>query len=131
MGAAPMDELLDGLYQSHRLLLVLAAVGYFAYWTRSRLSLPRHAHVTAAASLLVGVAVLLMTPPDAPVNNEPLGWVKKGAMLAVFPALVYFFFLFTGAPPAPDQHLDGAAAACHTCGSAPGAGRICPDCSAR
>lgn len=124
-----MDDILHGVYQSHRLLLVLAALGYFAYWTRTRFWLPRYAHVMAAVSVLLGVAVLLMTPPEAPVNSEPLGWVKKGAMLAVFPAMVYFFFIFYGGQRAAYDHLHGEeSVACANCGTARESGDACPAC---
>ncbi|MFN8642497.1 MAG: hypothetical protein U0802_12910 [Candidatus Binatia bacterium] len=116
-----MNDVLDGLYESHRLLLVLAALGYFAYWTRTRLWMPRAAHVLAGVGLLVGLGCLVLTPSDAPVNREPLGWVKKGAMLAVFPALVYCCFIFCGGEPA----AYAPARACPRCGGAHPAGERC------
>lgn len=108
-----MNDVLSGLYESHRLLLVLAALGYFAFWTRTHFWMPRYAHLLAGGSLLIGIAVLAMTPADAPVNREPLGWVKKGAMLAVFPTLVYFFFIVYGGQRAAYQR----AHACPRCGA--------------
>lgn len=113
-----MDDLLHGIYQSHRLLLVLAALAYFAFWSRTHFWMPRYAHLMAGLSVLLGVGVLLMTPPDAPVNREPLGWVKKGAMLAVFPAMVYFFFIFYGGQRAAYERLHGEEPlTCANCGS--------------
>lgn len=109
-----MDDLLSGFYESHRLLLLLAALGYVAYWSRSHSALPRHAHVLAGVALLVGIACLALTPPDAPVHRQPLGWVRKGAMLAVFPSLVYVFFIFYGGQPA----AYGRASGCSRCGRA-------------
>jgi hypothetical protein len=108
-----MNELLSGLYDAHRLLLVLAAVAYFAYWTRTHFWMPRYAHLLAGGGVLVGIALLLMTPADAPIHHEPLGWVKKGAMVAVFPALVYFFFIFYGGQRAAFDR----AQACAQCGA--------------
>ena len=108
-----MNDVLSGLYESHRLLLVIAALGYFAYWTRTHFWMPRYAHVLAGGSLLIGIAVLVVTPADAPVHHEPLGWVKKGAMVAVFPALVYLFFIFYGGQRAAFE----GAHACPRCGA--------------
>jgi hypothetical protein len=108
-----MNDLLSGLYNAHRLLLVLAALGYFAYWTRTHFWIPRYAHVLAGGSVLIGLTLLLMTPADAPVHHEPLGWLKKGAMVAIFPALVYFFFLFSGGQRAAYDRTHG----CRDCGT--------------
>lgn len=115
-----MNELLSALYNAHRLLLVLAALGYFAYWTRSHFWMPRYAHLLAGGAFLLGVGVLLLTPADAPIHHEPHAWVKKGAMVAVFPALVYFFFIFSGGQRSAYEH----AHACRQCGGdhAPEAG---------
>ena len=107
-----MNDLLSGLYDAHRLLLVLAAVGYFAYWTRTHFWMPRYAHALAGGAVLVGLCLLLLTPADAPVHHEPLGWLKKGAMVAVFPALVYCFFIFYGGQRAAYDR----AHACQRCG---------------
>jgi hypothetical protein len=97
-----MDELLSN---AHRLLLVLAAAGYFAYWTRTHLWLPRYVHLLAGGAFLLGLGMLPMIAPEAPINREPLVWVKKGALVAIFPALVYFFFIFYGGQRAAFERL--------------------------
>ena len=108
-----MNEVFAALSNAHRLLLVLAALGYFAYWTRTHFWMPRYAHLLAAAALLLGVGMLVLMPADAPVHREPLGWVKKGAMVAVFPALVYFAFIFYGGQRAAFERVHR----CARCGA--------------
>lgn len=123
MGPIAMHELMSGLYDAHRLLLVLAALAYFAYWRRAHVWLPRAAHLLAGGGLLLGLGVLLMTPADAPVHREPLGWVRKGAMVAVFPALVYCCFILGGGRrtaaerPHPCRRCGDAHAADAACGA--------------
>ena len=97
-----MDELLSN---SHRLLLVLAATGYFAYWSRTHFWMPRYVHLLAGGALLLGLGMLPMIAADAPINREPLVWVKKGALVAIFPTLVYFFFIFYGGQRAAYQRV--------------------------
>ncbi len=123
-----MNEVFAALSNAHRLLLVLAAVGYFAYWTRTHFWMPRYAHVLAAGALLLGVGMLVLMPADAPIHREPLGWVKKGAMVAVFPALVYCFFIFYGGQRAAYERVSG----CARCGAEHAPGRHCgPDAGRR
>ncbi len=79
---------------------------------RTHFWMPRSAHVLAGGSLLLGVGLLLLISADAPIHREPLAWVKKGAMVAVLPALVYFFFIFSGGQRAAYDR----ALACRQCG---------------
>lgn len=116
-----MNEVFAALSNAHRLLLVLAAAGYFAYWTRSHFWMPRYAHALAGGALLLGVGMLLLLPPEAPIHREPLGWVKKGAMVAVFPALVYCCFIFYGGRQAAYERPRR----CARCGGAHPAGAGC------
>lgn len=116
-----MHALLSGLYDAHRLLLVLAALGYVVYWRRAHVWMPRWAHLLAGGSLLLGVGVLLMTPADAPIHREPLGWVRKGAMVVVFPALVYCGFIFYGSQRGAVRR----AHPCRRCGDEHAAGAGC------
>lgn len=116
-----MNDVFAALSNAHRLLLVLAAVGYVAFWTRSHLWMPRYAHGLAAGALLLGVGMLLLLPADAPIHREPLGWVKKGAMVAVFPALVYCVFIFLGGQRAAYER----AGRCPGCGGQHPADRRC------
>ena len=73
-----MNELLSGSYDAHRLLLVLAAVGYFAYRTRPHFWMPRYAHALAGGAVLVGLCLLLMTPADAPVHQRAARLAEEG-----------------------------------------------------
>jgi hypothetical protein len=116
-----MDAVFAALSNAHRLLLVLAAIGYFAYWTRTHVWMPRYAHLLAAGALLLGLGLLLLMPADAPIHGEPLGWVKKGAMVAVFPALVYSFFIFCGGQRGAYERVQR----CRQCGGEHGADGRC------
>lgn len=116
-----MNDVFAALSNAHRLLLVLAAIGYFAYSTRTHFWMPRYAHGLAAGALLLGVGMLLLLPADAPIHREPLGWVKKGALVAVFPALVYCCFIFYGGQRAAYER----AHRCRGCGAEHPAERPC------
>ena len=113
-----MDELLSN---AHRLLLVLAAAGYFAYWSRTHFWMPRYVHLLAGGALLLGLGMLPMIAADAPINREPLVWVKKGALVAIFPTLVYFFFIFYGGQRAAYERVRR----CLRCGGEHGADARC------
>ena len=45
---------LKAVYLVHAALLVLAAIGFFRFWARTRFWLPKYVHVLAGASFALG-----------------------------------------------------------------------------
>jgi len=86
-------QLLKGLQFLHVVLLVLGAIGFFVFWARTRFWLPRYAHTLAFIGLVVGVWSASILPNDGP---QKVGLIGRGLFALVFPAIVYFFFIFSG-----------------------------------
>jgi hypothetical protein len=80
----------------HTVAAVLAAIGFFHFWVRSRFWFPRYVHYLGGFALALGVACLVWMPPEAPINQAEWAGLKKGLLVLVFPGLVYFFFVFYG-----------------------------------
>src|SRR6186997_77333 len=76
-GNTPMCDWLKAAQTIHALLVVLAAVGCFHFLIRTRFWFPRYAHYLAGVALVVGLACLAMTPPDAPISQGAWGGLKK------------------------------------------------------
>src|SRR5260370_30840682 len=87
-----------GIYLVHALVLVLAAIGLFRFWARTRFWLPKYVHVLAGLGFVILLGVLAMAPADAPVNHW--GPLSRFFFALVIPAIVYFFFVFYGGQPA-------------------------------
>ncbi len=83
-----------GLRMLHGILLAIAAVGFFAFWFRTRFWLPTYAHVLGAIGLIVGIFSVSSATPDAPIAKY--GVVGKTLVVLALPAMVYFFFVFYG-----------------------------------
>ena len=88
------ENLFKGCQILHGVLLILAAVGFFTFWARTRFWLPRYAHFLAAIGLAVSLWCLVSMPDDAPINNQ--GPIAKFLLVLALPAMVYFFFVFHG-----------------------------------
>jgi hypothetical protein len=75
----------------HEIVLILAAIGFFHFWIRSRFWFPRYVHYLGAFALALGLACVAFLPPQG-------GWggLKKALFVLIFPGLVYFFFVFYG-----------------------------------
>lgn len=103
----------------HGLLVILAAVGFFLFWIRTRYWFPRYVHYLAGFSLALGFGLLTIMPPDAPINRDAWGGLKKALLVLIFPALVYFFFVFYGGQKAAyeRERLD-TLVPCPYCGAA-------------
>ena len=86
----------DWLKAIHVVLTILAAIGFFHFAIRTRFWFPRHVHCLAGLALALGLTCLALMPPDAPINQGGGGWLQKVLLVLVFPALVYFFFVFYG-----------------------------------
>jgi hypothetical protein len=89
------QDLVRFVHLCHGVLLALAAVGFFAVWYRTRFWLPRYVHVLAAVATLMGVAMIFLIPADAPIRKQVGIWANV-LIVAICPALVYFFFVFYG-----------------------------------
>jgi len=71
-----------------------SAIGFFVSWARTRLWLPKFAHVLEAIGLLVGVLCVHTTSEDAPIHKH--GPAAEFLIARALPAMVYFFFVFHG-----------------------------------
>ena|SRR5581483_10254335 len=85
----------------HGVAAVVAALGFFSLWKRSKFWLPTYVHVMAAISLVLGIGFvwLVSTAPRLPDPSGPSPRTQHFAQLLlplIFPALVYFFFIFYG-----------------------------------
>jgi hypothetical protein len=85
---------LKGFQLVHALLLLIAAVGFFIYWARTRFWLPKYAHILAAIGLVVGLWCVSDVPSDAPLGKQ--GPTTKFLFALILPTMVYFFFVFYG-----------------------------------
>lgn len=122
-------EAMRGAHAVHGVLLAIAAIGFFRFWARTRFWLPRYVHYLAAFALALGLLLVSMAAPDAPINRDPWGGPKKTAMVLVFPALVYFFFVFFGGQAAAYDGIDPDAGPCPGCGDlGPAEDGRCPRC---
>jgi hypothetical protein len=80
----------------HAALAILAAIGFFRFWVRTRFWFPRYVHWMAVLALGIGWGLLRLTPQDTPLNRG--GWIglKKAAIVLLFPGIVYVAFVFYG-----------------------------------
>jgi len=102
----------------HAVLLIVAAVGFFCFWARTRFWLARDAHYLAAFALALGLSLLSIVPSGAPINRDAWGGLKKAGLVLIFPGLVYFFFVFYGGQRAAYQRKrPPALTPCPYCGN--------------
>ena len=87
----------------HAVLLIVAAVGFFCFWARTRFWFQRYAHYLAAFAFALGLSLLSIMPSDAPINRDVWGGAKKAGLVLIFSGLVYFFFVFYGGQRAAYQ----------------------------
>jgi hypothetical protein len=111
------ERLLHEIQWVHAILAVLAALGFFAFWIRTRLWLPKYIHVIAAISMLLGLLVgwLISIAPKLPPPSGPPPLVGILFPALLFPALVYFFFIFYGGQHAAFRRSAHATAPCPSC----------------
>jgi peptidoglycan/LPS O-acetylase OafA/YrhL len=109
-----LQQLLRGLYLLHALLFCLAAVGFFAFWARTRFWLPKYVHVLAAAALIIGVWCADSSPADTPLGKA--GPIAKLLAAFVLPVIVYFFFVFYGGQRTAFRRRFRKTVPCPTCG---------------
>ena len=111
-------------------LAVLAAIGFFRFWVRTRFWFPRYVHYMAIASLAIGIWLLTIVPADAPVNRSEYRSIVGALFVLLFPAIVYIAFVFGGGQHAAyGDRLRRQGRACPHCGAAtilPGT--ACPSC---
>ena len=86
-------DLFRGFTVVHAMLAILAAIGFFKLWARTRFWLPRYAHVLAGIGFLAGLLVLSAVPADV---RQRVGLLRQLLGLVIIPAFVYFFFIFYG-----------------------------------
>jgi hypothetical protein len=97
----------------HWAFLIIAAIGFFAFWAHTRFWLPKYVHLLAAVGLVIGLWGAYGAPDDAPVNKQ--GLVVKALFALALPAMVYFFFVFYGGQRAAFERRFGASAPCPYC----------------
>ena len=111
-------------------VIILTAIGAFAFLVRTRFWFPKYIHWLAAIALAIGLGMLPIIPPDAPVYRG--NWVvfKETAVVLMFPAIVYAAFVFYGGQRvAYETRRVGAAVRCLHCGDGVGlAGEACVQC---
>jgi hypothetical protein len=126
-----IGAVLRAFHALHGIALAAAAVGLFAFWLRTRLWLPRYVHVLALLATMLGVGMACMVPDDAPINRQlgPLGYV---VVVAIFPALVYFFFVFYGGQRAAyDRMMRNSGRSCPFCRAPLDSADVCCVCGQR
>lgn len=107
-------QLFKGFQFVHGVLLALSAVSFFVFWWRTRLWLPKYAHVLAAVGLLVGLWCAYSVPADAPISRD--GPAAKLLLALAVPAMVYFFFVFYGGQRSAFKRRFERSAQCPQCG---------------
>lgn len=83
-------QLLKGIQLVHAILFILGAIGFFFFAWRTRFWLPRYVHVMAFVASLIGVALWYVSRVPGTPRTAPL------ILALIFPAIVYFFFVFYG-----------------------------------
>jgi hypothetical protein len=91
-----MLDWLTAAHALHVLLVVLAAVGFFHFWARTRFWVPRYVHYLAGLALVLSLAALALMPPQAPIHRSAFGGIKKALFVLIMPALVYVVFIAYG-----------------------------------
>jgi predicted ferric reductase len=114
----------------HLVIGVVAAIGFFRFWVRTRFWFPRYVHVLAALALLIGLWLVTIIPPDAPINKGDYRTLKNALVVVGLPALVYLVFVFYGGQHAAyESRRRDHAVRCPYCASADVlAGNACPVC---
>ena len=118
------------LHGIHGVYLAIAAIAFFRYWARTRFWLPRYVHVLAIGACALAYLLLSMAPDDAPIRQSAWGLVQQVGFLLLFPAIVYFFFVFYGGQHAAYEREHGRRVFCPYCGAPahPTAAGPCPAC---
>lgn len=89
-----MREVFHGFGILHATLAVLAAIGFFKFWARTRFWLPKYVHVLAGVGLAVGIWLVASASSDSPVKQG--GPPLRLLLMFTLPTMVYFFFIFYG-----------------------------------
>jgi hypothetical protein len=117
-----LGQFLRGLQLLHVALFSLSAIGFLAFWVRTRFWLPKYAHVLAAVGLVVGVLCVYNTPNDTPLGRE--GPVSRFLFALALPAIVYAFFVLTGGQKVVFRKRFGTSRRCPNCKTPVTAGRV-------
>jgi hypothetical protein len=107
-------NIFSGFYLLHAGILILAAIGFFRFWKRTRFWLPTYIHVLAGIAFAVMLWIFSMAPADAPVNKW--GPVSRFLFSLSLPAIVYFFFIFYGGQHIAYTRKVGQQVPCPFCG---------------
>jgi hypothetical protein len=89
-----LGQILQGIRLVHIGLAVLAAIGFFAFFARTRFWIPLYVHLLAIFGLGVGAWLAVNVRNDAPISR--FGPWGKFLLALAPPAMVYLFFVFHG-----------------------------------
>jgi endogenous inhibitor of DNA gyrase (YacG/DUF329 family) len=87
-------DIFNNFHIIHGILLVIAALGFFLFWARTRFWLPKYAHILAIIALALGAWMTATVSDSAPISKQ--GPLAKILLALALPAMVYFFFVFYG-----------------------------------
>jgi len=107
------EVVFDGFRILHAVFLILVAIGFFAFWVRTRFWLPKYAHLLAAIGGAVGLWCLANTPDDVPISKQSP--IAKLLFVLVLSAIVYFFFVLHGGQRAAYERHFGTSVPCPYC----------------
>ncbi len=116
-----MWDWLNAAVLIHGVVLILAAIGFFWFWIRTRFWLPKYVHWMAAAAMLIGAGLLWFLDADVPVTRGQRAWLKEALLVLMFPAIVYVAFVFYGGQHAAyGARVTRTAVRCPHCGTGKG-----------
>lgn len=113
----------------HGAVVILAAIGFFRFWVRTRFWFPRYVHWMAVLALGIGLGFLGLVPLDASLNRGDWPGLKKAGIVLVFPGIVYITFVFYGGQRAAFEDRHRRSVPCPNCRDSAGLpGDACPTC---
>jgi Ca2+/Na+ antiporter len=101
----------------HAVVAIIGAIVAFRVIRRSGRGFPRYIHYLAVLAFLIAASLIWTAPRDAPVRRANLGGLPLWALVLLFPAFVYVFFLVYGAHHVMDrQRRADDSSRCRHCG---------------
>ena len=63
-------DIFNNFHIIHGILLVVAAIGFFLFWARTRFWLPKYAHILAIIALALGAWMAATVSDNAPISKQ-------------------------------------------------------------